>query len=77
MLLGSNWNSRLEVTQFLVPNTSKTVSVIREMYSATAPGSLNICSMCEMQMYIFNVPTIILWCTGPLSLGLNLKDSAI
>ena len=38
MLLGSNKNGRLEVTQFSVPTTSGTVSVSEGMQGATHPG---------------------------------------
>ena len=52
MLIGLIRNGRLEVTQFLVPTTSGTVSVIRRDAKCntsllTAPGSLNTNSMCE------------------------------
>ena len=48
------------VTQFSVPTTSGTVSVIqrdamRNTSELTAPGSLNTCPMCEGQRWIFNV----------------------
>ena len=74
MLLGSN--------RFSVPTTSGTVSVIRSdalcnTSGLTAPGSLNTCSMCEGQKWIFNMSTILLSYTGPTSLGLDLKGSAI
>ena len=66
MLLRSSQNGRLEMTQFSVPTTSGTVSVIRRVakcntFGLTAPGSLNTCPMCEGQRWIFNVPTILLW----------------
>ena len=70
------------VTQFSVPTNSVTVSVIqrdalRNTSWLTATGSLNTWTMCEGQSLIFNVPTIWLWYAGPLSLGLDPKDSAI
>ena len=82
MLIGSSRNGGLEVTQFSKPTTSGTVSVIRRdakrnTSGLTAPGSLNTCPMCEGQRWIFNVPTILLWYTGPPSLGLDPKDPAI
>ena len=82
MPLGSSRNGRLEVTQFSVPTTSGTVSVIRRdakrnTSGLTAPGSLNTCPMCEGQRRIFNVPTILLWYTGPPSLCLDPKDPEI
>ena len=48
MLLGSSRNGRLEVTQFSVPTTSGTASVIWRnalcnTSGLTAPGSLNTC----------------------------------
>ena len=65
MLLGSSRNGRLEVTQFSVPTTSGTVSVIRRdaLWNTSwlaALGSLNTCPMCESQKWIINVPTILL-----------------
>ena len=77
MLLGSSKNGRLEVTRCSVPTTSGTVSVIQRDAKLTAPGSLTTCQMCEGQRWIFNVPTILLWYTGPPSLGLDPKDPAI
>ena len=82
MLLGFSKNGRLEVTQFSVPATSETASVIGRdalcnTTRLTAPGSINTCSMCEGQRWIFNVPTILLWYTDPPSLGLDAKDSEI
>ena len=70
------------MTQFSVPTTSGTVSVIRRdakrnTSGLTAPGSLNTCPMCEGQRWIFNVPTMLLWYTRPPSLGLDPKDPAI
>ena len=61
MLLGSNKNGRLEVTQFSVPATSITVSVICRNAKCntpglTVPGSLNSCPICEGQRWILNVP---------------------
>ena len=75
-------NGRLEVSQFSVPTTSGTVSVIQRdalcnKSRLTTPDSLNTCPMCEEQRWIFNVPSILLWYTGPPSLGLDLKDPAI
>ena len=82
MLLGLSRDDRLEVTQFSVPITSTTVSVIRRdakrnTSGLTAPGSLNTGPMCEGQRWIFNVPTMLLWYTGLPSLGLDPKDPAI
>ena len=82
MLLESSRKGSLEMTQFLVPTTSGTVSVIwrdakRNTSGLTAPGSFNTCPMCEGQRLIFNMPIMLLWYTGPSSLGLNSKDSAI
>ena len=56
MLLGFSKNGRLEVTQFSVPATSETVSLIRRdalcnTTRLTAPGSINTCSMCEGQRW--------------------------
>ena len=82
MLLESSKNGILELTQIPVPTTTQTVSVIRRdakhnTSRLTAPGSLNTCSMCEGQRWIFNGPAILLWYTGPPSLGLDPKDPAI
>ena len=82
MLLGSSSNGRLEVTQFSIPATSGTVSVIwrdakRNTSRLTAPGGLNTCPMCEGQRSIFNEPTMLLWYIGPPCLGLDPKDPAI
>ena len=75
MLLGSSKNGRIEVNQFSALTTSGTVSAIRRNAKRntprlTAPGSLNTSPMCEGQRWIFNVPTVLLWYTGPESLGL-------
>ena len=82
MLLGSSRNGRLEVTRLSVPTTFGTVSVIRRnalcnKSELTAPGSLNICPMCELQRWIFNEPLIILWYTWPSNWGHNPKDPAV
>ena len=82
MLPGSSRNGRLEVTSFLVPTTSETVSVIRRDAERNtsrliAPGSLNTCPMCEGQRRIFNVHMILLWYTGPPSLDLDPRSPAI
>ena len=81
-MLGSSRNGILEVTPFSAPFTSGTVSVIRRdalcnTSGLTAPGRLNTCPMCEGQRWIFNVSMILLWYTGPPSLGLDPKDPAI
>ena len=86
MLLGSSKNGRLELTLFSVPANSRTVSVILRDVKGntsglTAPDSFNTCPMCEGQRcegqkWIFNVPTMLLWCREPKSLGLNSKDPA-
>ena len=67
------------MTQFSVPTTSEAVSGIRkdEMCNTsglTAPSNLNTCPM--FYGWIFTVPTILLWYTGPVSLGLDPKDPA-
>ena len=58
MLRGLSKNGRLEVTQFSVPTTSGTVSVIRRdaklnMFGLTAPDCLKTCPMCEGQRWTF------------------------
>ena len=75
-------NGRLAITQFSVITAPGTVSVIRrdalfDTSGLTAPGSLNTCPMCTRQRWIFNVPTILLWYTVHLNLGLDPKDPTI
>ena len=82
MLFGLSMNGRLELTPFSVPTISRLVNVNRKgikqkMSGQTVPGSLNACPMCKRQRWIFNVPMILLWYTGPPSLGLARKDPAI
>ena len=82
MILGPSRNGRLEVTQFSVSTTSGTVSVMQgdvlcNSSGLTAPGSLNTYPMFEKQWWMFNLPTILLWYTGPPSLGLDPKDPAV
>ena len=82
MLLESSRNGRLEVTQFSVPTTSETVSVIRKdaklnTSELTTPGSLNTSPMRDGQRWNFNVFTILLWNTGPPCLSLDPKAPAI
>ena len=76
MLFGSSRNGRLEMTQFSVPTTSGTVSVIRRNAKRNTSG---LTAMWEGQRWILNVPTILLWYTEPPSLGLRpkLKNPAI
>ena len=78
MLFGSSGNGGLEMTQFLVPTASRTVSLVRRdalfsMSGLTAPGSPTR----EGQKWIFNVFTMLLWYTGTPSLVLDPKDPAI
>ena len=79
MLLGSSRNGRLELARLLVPTTSGTVSVIQKdgKRRLTAPGSFNTCPMYEGQRCILSASTMLLWYTGPPSLGLDPKDSEI
>ena len=70
------------MTQFSVPTTSGTVSVIwidanYNTSGLTATGSLNTCPMGERQSCIFNVPTTLLGCIRPHSLDLDTEDPTI
>ena len=82
MLLGSSRNGILEVTQFSIPTTSGTASVIRRNLKRntsglTAPGSLTLAPCVKGRGGFLTCPTVIQWYPGPPSLGLDPKDPAI